>query len=76
MVGGEVFIGAVIIAVTEAIKAQFPQVKGAVTVLVAALLGLVVALIDVEIGIEDLTIAAGILTGLGAAGVVTVAKKV
>lgn len=76
MVEGALFIGTAIVAITEAIKDLAPKVKGWVTVAVAALVGLVVALVDTEIGITDLTIAEGVLTGLSAAGVVTVAKKV
>ena len=76
MVEGSIFIGAAIIAVTQAIKELAPKVNGAVTVIVAVALGIVVALIDKEIGIVDMTVAQGILTALSAAGVVTVAKNV
>lgn len=76
MVEGAIFIGAAVVAVTDAIKDLAPRVKGAITVAVAALLGLLVALIDAEIGIVDMTVAEGILTGLSAAGVVGVAKRI
>lgn len=76
MVEGAVFIGAVIIAVTQAIKFLAPNVSGAITILIAALLGLLVALVDTNIGVVDMTVAQGILTGLAAAGVHTVARQV
>lgn len=76
MVEGTIFIGAAIIAVTEAIKDVAPKVHGWVSVAVAALIGLLVAAFDAELGIASLTLAEGILAGLAAAGTVTVAKKV
>lgn len=76
MIEGTVFIGAVIVAVTEAIKDLSPKVQGWITVAVAALVGLLIALIDTNIGVEDLSIAQGVLIGLSAAGVVGTVKKV
>ncbi len=76
MIDSVVFIGAVIIAVTAALKDLAPRISGWVTVLVAALLGLLVALVDTHIGIADISVAQGILTGLSAAGVHTVARQI
>lgn len=76
MVEGSVFIVAVIVALTEVIKRFVPQVSGAVTIGVSALVGLVVALVDVYIGVADLTIAEGIMAGLSASGTVSVARAV
>lgn len=70
------FIGAAIIAVTEAIKHLVPTVNGAVTIGVSVLVGVLVALLDTEIGVQNLTVAQGIMTALASSGVVTVAKKV
>lgn len=70
------FIGTVVVAVVEVIKYLAPGVRGAVTILVSALVGLIVSLVDVYIGVPDITPAFGILTGLGAAGVTAVAAKV
>lgn len=75
MVEGAFFIGLVIVAVTEGIKLLVPKVNGAVTIFVAAVIGVLVALLDVQIGVEDLTVAQGLLIGLSASGVVTVATK-
>jgi high-affinity Fe2+/Pb2+ permease len=70
------FIGSAIIAVTQAIKYLVPQVNGAITIAVAVLIGLAVSLIDKEIGVSDLSVAEGIMTGLASSGVVTVARNV
>lgn len=76
MVDSVVFIGTVIVAVVELIKYYVPKVTGPFTIAVAALVGLVVALLDTHIGVVDITPAQGILTGLSAAGVVAVAAKI
>jgi len=76
MIEGSIFIGTVIIGVTEAIRYLVAQVNGAVTIAVAALIGLLVALLDTHIGVTDITVAQGILIGLGSAGVVATAKRV
>lgn len=73
---GIIFIGAAIIAVTEIIKRLVPQVNGAVTIVTAGLVGIVVALLDVHIGIVDMTVAEGLMAGLSASGAVTVATAV
>lgn len=76
MTEGSVFIGTIVIALTEALKSIDNRINGYITVVVAGLIGLLVAVVDTHIGIQDITIAQGILTGLSAVGVVTVAKKV
>lgn len=76
MIDSVLFIGTVIIAITEVIKYLAPNVRGAITIGVAALVGIVVSLIDVYVGIGDISIAQGLMTGLGAAGVTAVAAKV
>lgn len=76
MIDSTLFIGAIIIAVTQAIKAVWPVVSGAVTIIVACLVGVAVALLDTHIGVANITVAQGILTALAAVGVHTVAGKV
>jgi hypothetical protein len=71
-----VFIGAAIIAATQFIKNIAPQVNGAVTIVVAVALGILVALIDKNIGVSDITVAQGIMTGLASSGVVTTARNI
>jgi len=76
MIDSVLFIGTVIVAITELIKYYVPKVHGPFTIAVAAVVGLAVALVDTHIGVADVTIAQGVLTGLSAAGVVAVAAKV
>lgn len=76
MVDGVVFIGAVIIAVTQAVKFLVPTINGALTIAVAVVVGVVVALLDAEIGVVDLTVAQGILTALASVGVHTTARQI
>lgn len=73
---GIVFITLIITAITEAIRLRVPQVKGDITIYVAVAVGILVALVDTQIGLSDLTIAGGITAGLGAAGISAIAKKV
>lgn len=76
MVDSVVLIGLVVVALTDALKDLSPKVKGWVTVLAAALIGVLIALVDEEIGATNLSVAQGLMAGLGGAGVVGVAKKV
>lgn len=80
MVEGVLFIGAVIIAATQFVKyvaeAFKKTVNGAVTILVAVLVGVVVALLDKEIGVTDVSVAQGIMIALAAVGVHTTARQV
>lgn len=75
MVEASIFIGAVIIAITQVIKYLSPAVKGLVTIGVAVVVGVVVALIDTQVGIKDVSIAQGILTALAAIGVHSTVNK-
>lgn len=75
-VEGAVLIGAAIIAVTQAVKHVWPNVNGAFTIAVSVALGILVALIDKEIGVTDMTVAQGIMVALAASGTVTVAKNI
>jgi hypothetical protein len=76
MVQSTVFIGAIIIAVTQFIKFVAPKVNGELTILAAIIVGVVVALLDTHIGIADISVAQGVLTALGAVGVHSVASQV
>jgi hypothetical protein len=75
MVDAIVFIPLIIIAVTQMIKMALPQITGFVTILVAFCVGVVVALVDKEIGVQDVTIAQGLVYALGAIGITAVAAK-
>lgn len=76
MVDSVIFIGAIIIAITEAIKYVAPAVSGAITIMVAMLVGIGVALVGPHIGVAAISIAQGIMTALAAVGVHTVASKI
>lgn len=72
-----VVVGLVVVGVVDAVKDLSPKVHGFVTVIVAALVGALWALVDAQLGfVPDLTVAQGITAGLSAAGVVGIAKKV
>lgn len=75
MVEATLFIPLIIVAITQMIKMIFPQVTGFLTIMVAFAVGIVVALIDVHIGVENISVAAGLICALGAIGLTTVAGK-
>jgi hypothetical protein len=75
MVDASLFIPLVIVALTQLIKMGVPQVQGWVTVILAFVVGLVIALIDVLIGLTDISIAQGLIYALGAIGISVVAGK-
>lgn len=76
MVDSVVFIGAGIIAVTQAVKYLLPQVHDVLTIAVAVAVGVLVALLDTEIGVVDITVAEGVMTALAAVGVHQTARQI
>ena len=76
LIDSTIFIGAIIIAITQAIKYVWPAVSGAVTILVALVVGVLVALLDTSIGVVNISVAQGIMIALAAVGVHTVAASV
>lgn len=77
MIEATIFIGAVIAGVTQLFKKlRDKDYTGAIVIAVAVLVGLVIALVDTQIGVVDVSIAQGIMLGFGAAGVVAVAEKI
>lgn len=76
MVESTLFIGAVIIACTQVVKLVAPKVNGAVTIAVAVAIGVLVALLDKEIGVADITVAQGVLVALAAVGVHSTARQI
>lgn len=75
MVDATLFIPLIIIAVTQMIKMALPQITGFVTILVAGVVGVLVALVDTSIGVADVTVAQGLVLALGAVGITAVAAK-
>jgi len=76
MIDSVVFIGALIVAITQAIKYVALAVSGAITIIVAMVVGLFVAVFAHALGVDPITPAQGILTGLASAGVHTVASTI
>ncbi len=76
MIEPAIFIGAAIIAVTQFLKFLEPKVSGAVTIIVAVLVGVLVGLVDKHVGIVDMTVAQDVLIALAAVGVHTTARQI
>lgn len=76
MVESTLFIGAVIVALTQVVKYLVPQINGAVTIAIAALVGVVVGLVDGLIGVTDVTVAQGLMIALASVGTITAAQSV
>lgn len=75
MVEASLFIPLIIVAVTQLVKMGVPQIQGWVTVILAFVVGLVIALIDQLIGVTDISVAQGLVYALGAIGISVVAGK-
>jgi len=75
MVEATIFIPLVIVAITQMVKMALPQVTGFVTIIVAFIAGVFVALIDTSIGVVDVTIAQGLVLALGAISITAIAAK-
>lgn len=71
-----IFIGAMIVAIVQAIKEVFPQVSGAITTIVAIIVGALVAVLAPHIGIMTISVAQGILDALTGVGVHTIVSSV
>lgn len=70
------FIPLIILATTQLIKKAIPSVQGWLTIIVALLLGVLVAVVDTKIGVvPDINVAQGIVLGLGAIGISVAANK-
>lgn len=77
MVEGIVFIGLAVVALVELGKrVAAKDVQGCAVIVGAAVLGALVAVFDVQLGVTQLTIAQGIMVGLSAVGIHTVARQV
>lgn len=71
------FIGAVVAGITQLVKfARAKDLEKVITICSAVAAGVLIALFDVEIGVEDITVAQGALIALGAVGVVGTAEKI
>lgn len=70
MIDSVIFIGTTIAAIVQLLKPLSEKITGPVTIVISALVGLVIALVDTHIGVKDISVAQGILTGLSTSGVV------
>lgn len=70
------FLSVVIIALTQLVKMALPErVYGWITIIIAFVVGIAVALLAPVIGLADTTIAQGIVAALGAIGISTAFGK-
>jgi hypothetical protein len=75
MIEALIFVPFIIIAATQVIKMFVPKVNGAWTILVALALGVLIALVDVHIGVTNITVAQGLLLAGEAVGISVAAAK-
>lgn len=75
MVESTLFIGAVIVALTQVVKYLVPNINGAVTILTAAVVGVLVGLTDGLIGVTDVSVAQGLMIAFAAVGTITTAQS-
>lgn len=77
-----VFIGLAIVAIVQLGKNLFPpkgeerDTRSACVIVAAFVVGALVGVLDVHIGIPDVSVAQGIVIGLDAVGLHTVARQV
>lgn len=77
MISGTIFIGAVIVGITEFAKRLHDKdTRGALMIVLAAVVGGLVAAAHAQLGIMPLTVAQGILIGLAAAGAYKVTTNI
>lgn len=75
MIEAAIFIPFLIVAVTQMVKMALPQVTGFVTIVIAFVVGFVVAIVDTHIGVQDVTIAQGLVLAGSAVGISALASK-
>lgn len=75
VVSAAVFVPLLVIAITQLIKKYVTFVSGEVTVIVALVVGGVVGLVDHLIGVQDVSVAQGVVLAAGAVGLNILAAK-
>lgn len=75
MVDAALLIPLVILAITQILKQAVPTIQDWLTIIVALLVGVVIALFDGPLGVADINIAQGIVFALGAIGISVAANK-
>lgn len=70
------FLSVVIIALTQLVKMALPeQVRGWITIIIAFVVGILVALFAPVLGVEATSVAEGIVAALAAIGITATASK-
>lgn len=70
------FLSVVILALTQMVKMAIPErVHGWITILIALVMGVLVAIFATPLGVTDTSIAEGIVAALGAIGISTAFDK-
>lgn len=75
MIEAAIFIPFLIVAVTQVVKMALPQVTGFVTIIIALVVGVLVAVLDTSIGVENVSIAQGLVLAGSAVGISALASK-
>lgn len=75
MVEAAIFVPLIIVAITQILKQWVPGIYGKLTVLIALVVGVLIALVDGLIGVTDINIAQGVVFALEAVGVTVLASK-
>lgn len=75
MIEASLFIPLIIVAITQLIKKLLPSVEGWLTIIVALSVGALIGAIDTHIGVSNVTVAQGVVYGLGAIGLNILANK-
>lgn len=74
MIEADLFIGTIVVALVQALKEVFPQISGVLTTLAAMIVGALIAAFAPHVGVAPVSVAMGVLDGLAAVGVHTIAS--
>lgn len=76
IIGTAAFIGLIVISLTQQLKFLSDRIVGIVTFIVAVIVGALIGMLDRQLGLPDITVAAGIWTAVGAVGAHTLASAI
>lgn len=75
LVPAAVFVPLLVVAVTQLVKKYVTFVSGELVVVVALIVGGLAALVDTHIGVQDFSVAQGVVLAAGAVGLNILAAK-
>lgn len=75
LIEASIFVPFLILAITQVIKMFVPKVNGAWTIIVALVVGVIVAVVDTHIGVKDFSVAQGLLFAGEAVGIAVAFSK-